>query len=386
MSTPTVSPTAVGTPLSDREQVVGVFFGLWMIVGLFLDGWAHDNNKPESFFTPWHGILYSGFAGAGAGAAWIALRRHRPGRPLREALPEGHGLTLAALAVFATAAFGDLVWHETLGIEVGVEALLSPTHLLLLGSGIVALSAPLRAAWSTSPGAPDGLRQFLSPLLSLALLTALVGFFMLYLSPFVNDAPAQGFDRLASTPHEHPADDPAELRQLLGIASVLMTTVLLAVPTHLLLRRWAPPQGAFVVFYGVVVSLFVALNEFGHAAAIAAALAAGAAADQVARRWPPATGAVAVSALWLGYFATYQLTVGGVAWVAEIWTGTVVLSALLAAGIGVLAHAPDADATVAQPTGSSHRATGRASSEVEIEAKGTEAAGAGVGANGTARP
>ena len=384
MSTPTVSPAAVRTPLSDREQVVGVFFGLWMIVGLFLDGWAHDNNKPESFFTPWHGILYSGFAGAGAGAAWIALRRRRPGRPLREALPQGHGLTLAALAVFAAAAFGDLVWHETLGVEVGIEALLSPTHLLLLGSGIVALSAPLRAAWSTSPRAPDGLRQFLSPLLSLALLTALVGFFMLYLSPFVNDAPAQGFDRLASTPHEHPADDPAELRQLLGIASVLMTTVLLAVPTHLLLRRWAPPAGAFVVFYGVVVTLFVALNEFGHAAAIAAALAAGVAADQVARRWPSATAAAAVSMLWLGYFATYELTAGGVEWVAEIWTGTVVLSALLAAGIGVLVHAPGA--IEPHPTGSSHRATGRASSDMETEAKGTDAAGAGVGARGTARP
>lgn len=168
-------PMAGGAPdtLTSREQVLGVFFGWWMIVGLFLDGWAHDNNRPESFFTPWHAILYSGFAGAAAGAVWVVIARRHPGRSLRDTLPEGHGLTLAGLCVFAAAALGDLVWHETLGIEVGIEALLSPTHLALLGSGIVALSAPLRTAWAHSPREPETLREILAPLMSLALLTAL---------------------------------------------------------------------------------------------------------------------------------------------------------------------------------------------------------------------
>lgn len=119
-----------------------------------------------------------------------------------------------------------------------------------------------------------------------------------------------------------------------------MTTVLLAIPTHLILRRWRPPFGSFTVFYGVVVALFAALDEFGHASTIVAGLIAGVAADLVAARWAPATGAAAATILWLGYFATYQLTEGGVRWSAEIWTGAVVLSALLAAAVGVLATAP----------------------------------------------
>ena len=337
----TVVRTAPARPaLSQRDQAVGVFFGLWMIVGLFLDGWAHDNNRPESFFTPWHGVLYSGFAGAAGTALWVAARGRDEGR-LLGSLPRGHGLTLAALGVFAVGAVADLVWHEVLGIEVGVEALLSPTHLVLLASGIVALSAPLRAAWATTPRAPDSLRAFLPPVLSLALLTALVAFFLLYLSPFVNDAASQGFVRSAATPHDHPASDPNELRQLLGVASILMTSVLLAVPVHLLLRRWDPPVGSFTVLLGLVVALFVALDEFRQPGVILAGVAGGVAADAVTRRWRAATAAAGVTTLWAAYFGIYQLAEGGVAWTAELWAGSVFLSALLAAGIGLLATAPD---------------------------------------------
>src|SRR5215207_2532334 len=40
-----------------------VLASLWFIAGLFLDGWAHNNlaSTLETFFTPWHGVLYSGF-------------------------------------------------------------------------------------------------------------------------------------------------------------------------------------------------------------------------------------------------------------------------------------------------------------------------------------
>src|SRR3546814_9388797 len=58
--------------LTTPERLASVAFGLWMVVGLFLDGWAHDNAKPESFFTPWHGVLYSGFAASAAAAVLVA--------------------------------------------------------------------------------------------------------------------------------------------------------------------------------------------------------------------------------------------------------------------------------------------------------------------------
>lgn len=71
-------------------------------------------------------MLYTGFSAAAALAVNQAVRNHRPGRRWVDTLPAGHGLTLMALVVFAGAALGDLAWHEVLGIEVGLEALLSP--------------------------------------------------------------------------------------------------------------------------------------------------------------------------------------------------------------------------------------------------------------------
>lgn len=334
---PTASRAVEPPPLTSRDQVLGVAFGLWMVTGLFLDGWAHDNNKPESFFTPWHGVLYSGFLAAAISAFLVARRGHRPGEPLRRTLPRGHGLTLVALAAFAGGAVGDLVWHEVLGIEIGVEALLSPTHLVLLAAGLIALSAPLRAAWMSAEDEPASLRAFLPTVLSLAVLVALVGFFVLYLSPFLNDAAGTRFVRLPGVTHEHPSTDVGELQQLLGVASILITTVLLVVPIQLLLRRWRPPTGSFTVFVGVVVLLFVGLNEFRQAALVIAGLAAGASADLAVRRVPAAlTGTVATTVLWLSYFGLYSLTEGEVAWTAELWAGTTFLAALISAGIGLL--------------------------------------------------
>lgn len=318
------------------DHRLAAIFGIWMVIGLFLDGWAHDNNQPESFFTPWHGVLYSGFAGAAAAAAWAVLRNRVAGRSLMDAIPAGHGVTLPALGVFAAGAVGDLVWHEALGVEVGVEALLSPTHLLLLVGGMAALSAPFRAAW-TGTDADASLRTFLPVLLSVALTTAVMGFFLVYLSPFVNDAAGAEFTRPQGAPHEHPATDAGELSQLLGIGSILMTSVLLAVAIQLLLRRWTPPPGSFTVMITLVVLLFIALDEFAQVSLLPAAVAAGTAADVTARRLPDwGVPGIAVAVLWFGYFALYELTLGGVRWSAELWTGVTVLSALVALAIGFL--------------------------------------------------
>lgn len=55
--------------LERRDEWAVAFFGTWMIAGLFLDGWSHGVNKPETFFSPWHGVLYSGFAAASSRSA-----------------------------------------------------------------------------------------------------------------------------------------------------------------------------------------------------------------------------------------------------------------------------------------------------------------------------
>ena len=60
-----------------RDEAAYMACGVWMVVGLYLDGWSHQANKPESFFTPWHALLYSGFGAAVVWSGWIAVRDAR---------------------------------------------------------------------------------------------------------------------------------------------------------------------------------------------------------------------------------------------------------------------------------------------------------------------
>lgn len=34
---------------------------LWLVGCVHLDAWAHHQFAVETFFTPWHGVLYAGF-------------------------------------------------------------------------------------------------------------------------------------------------------------------------------------------------------------------------------------------------------------------------------------------------------------------------------------
>ena len=77
-----------------RGDLVTAAFVAWLIVGLFVDGWAH-NTRPllETFFTPWHALFYSGFAAVAAWVGWsVSRRRSRStGASWRAAVPPGYG-------------------------------------------------------------------------------------------------------------------------------------------------------------------------------------------------------------------------------------------------------------------------------------------------------
>ena len=63
-TTPYMQPQATDYPASSlRFDWMVVLASLWFMGGMFLDGWAHANlaSSLETFFTPWHAVLYSGF-------------------------------------------------------------------------------------------------------------------------------------------------------------------------------------------------------------------------------------------------------------------------------------------------------------------------------------
>jgi hypothetical protein len=110
---------------------------VWISSGFFLDAWAHGHVPVESFFTPYHGVFYSGMLAMVVVLAAYLLRYR--------GLPRGYRLAILGIPIFLVAGLGDLLWHQLLGIEEGVDALLSPTHQAL-GLGIFFLaSGPIRS-------------------------------------------------------------------------------------------------------------------------------------------------------------------------------------------------------------------------------------------------
>lgn len=117
------------------------------MIGGYVDGWAHNHygNKIESFFTIWHAVLYGGFALSALYFTIPAIRNRRAGSDWRHALPFGYATTLLGGVIFAIAGFCDMLWHIAFGIENGVDAFLSPPHLVLFFATILMFCGPIRA-------------------------------------------------------------------------------------------------------------------------------------------------------------------------------------------------------------------------------------------------
>ena len=318
-----------------RDDLALVGFGVVMLLGLFLDGWAHSTGRPDSFFTPWHGVLYAGFGGAAVTALWQA-RRQRPGAGWVEAVAHADRVTFIGLALFAVGAAGDLIWHQTLGIEVNLDALLSPTHLVLMVGGVLALSRPFRSA-SAEP-APSRLRPFLPTVVSLALATGVLIFFTFYASPFGRTV-VPSFGSATTDIHDFSSGTPAafaQLREMWALAGILFTTFLVLLPVLALVRRWRPPAGSLIVLFAAVAFFEGAESDLKRWPLAFAPLVAGIVGEALLRRRssPVAIAAAVPAALWAAYFALVGI-VYGMGWGPELWSGAVVLSALFGAALAL---------------------------------------------------
>lgn len=322
LGTFTPATTAAQPGMSRRDELAFMFFSVWITAGLFLDGWSHNQSKPESFFTPWHGLLYSGFA---ASMLWGARERYvRRNDPPAEVLA-GERQAAIGGALFAVGGITDLIWHQVFGIEVGIEGLLSPTHLLLMTGGLLAASAPMRTIGMRRGG---GLWDWAPMIVGTAVVTSLVGFFTQLLSAF--HMPGWIFTIDDTVGQE------GQLRLAWGIGSLLLTAVLFAIAVLAVRSRAATPVGFFAIAFGLVAVAMTGLESFEHAPLIAPAVAAGYAADRLvaARAHALVVGAV-VPAVLLSAWAVVTAVVWGLSWPAEIASGTVVLGALFGAGVAL---------------------------------------------------
>jgi hypothetical protein len=292
--------------------------------GVYLDGWAHSHGRvDDTFFTPWHAVLYGGFLAMAALLLGTAVWRIARGARWREAMPDGYGLSLAGVALWFVGGPFDLAWHSIFGFEANVEALMSPAHAVLALGFSLMTTGPLRAALRRPPGR---WRDELPMLLSLTCLVSNLTFFTQIAHPLAN--------LWAAGPRRW-SQDSTEL----GIVSMLLTTVILTAPLLLLLRQGRLPIGAVSIMVGVNSVATGFLFDHGPYPVVPVAAMVGAAiagdllrmvlrpspARPAAFRW----FAIGVPALlYVGYFAALAVTVG-IGYSAHLWMGVVVFAGSL---------------------------------------------------------
>jgi hypothetical protein len=329
MDSLTRAPAEVFT--KPRDDLVTTLLGGWLMIGLLVDGWAHRNNAGvESFFTPWHAAFYSGFIAA---AAWIVylVRRPRSGFVMA-GVPVGYRLGLIGIGVFGLGGLGDMLWHSFFGIEVSIDALVSPTHLVLLAGILLILTSPVRSSWHRPTARLAGWKLLLAPILAVGLVILLCQFFYMYASGFTTDALSEPYNS---------GDDFAVA---IGMLELTITNLLIMGGGLLLIRRWRPPAGTFTLLAGLLAAGMQAVIGFERPLDIVAALAGGALMDAMVTWFEPDPanprslrlwGLAAPMGLWAAVIAGRSIF-DVMAWPITLWLGAIVMMGLWGFGLAVL--------------------------------------------------
>lgn len=329
-----VPPAAAPSPTFDRIYVA---ISLFFTGGLFLDGWAHNHilNTIESFFTPWHAVFYAGFFGTAFLLGTVLVRGLRRGLPWRRAVPPGYGLSLVGAAVFFVGGIGDLIWHTLFGIEANVEALLSPTHLILAVGGTLLATGPLRAAWRRR-GEVAPWTAIISATTTISAFTFMTQFAQPTHTPWASWSVVQRVMPVSQF-----------LLYTAGISGILLQAAFFSALALFLIRRWRIPGGGFTLILGLnALAMAFMQDEFRQ---IPAFLAAGFAADILFQQWRPSTdrvGALRMFAFALPtliaafQFASIALT-DRVWWSVHLWSGSIVLSGIVGLLLSFVAAPPE---------------------------------------------
>ena len=323
---------------ANRNAVLDLLVGLcclWIACGFFLDAWAHGHVPVETFFTPYHALFYSGML-----ALVIILL------VMRRSIPASYRIPLLGIPIFIVAGFGDMGWHMLLGIEEGIDALLSPTHQLL-GLGVFFVACAPIASALRRRGELRTLADQLPLIFALAAWMELIHFGTAYafdpgagrmnappsIAPFTPDyltAIAIGYYKLGT-----------------GVLVVLFQSAIMAGFALFAGTRFALRPGALTLLY--LLGNFAAAAAFTNntpllATVLAMSLVAGIVGDVIVSKLHPRPEPSLAYRL-LGtlvpasYFATYFIATaiaGGVWWDWNVLLGATLWSAVIGFGLTLL--------------------------------------------------
>lgn len=323
------------TPASPAAEWAMAIASLWFLGGLFLDGWAH-NHVPEleTFFTPWHAVFYTGYFAVAFTLLTISWQ-NKGKKKWKDAIPAGYEYAALGTGIFLLGGIGDMIWHEIFGVESDIEALLSPTHLVLATGMIMIFSGGLLSWWKKSDKERSGgyIRN-LPMILSVTFIYAMLAFMTQY-SHFIDLAPA-GFDR--------PRDSFYPLA--LSITGNLLHFAVLMGTLFMVMRRGRPPFGFVTTLFTLSV-LAMGLMIEHEILAIGAAFT-GVIADVSLRQLFPLEKhraalrlfAFGVPAVFMCYYFPFIIFAYGTWWSVHMWTGSVFLAGVAGLLLSFVAWPP----------------------------------------------
>lgn len=293
----------------------------WLVAGLYADAWAHNHLPIDNFFTPWHGLLYTGVLAAMVFLVGTFIRNRLRGYTTAHAMPSGYELSLFGILLFFLSGIGDMIWHILFGIELNLDGALSPTHLAIVVSASLIVAGPFRAAWNRIDKQEMVTFKTLLPMIiSFTYLLAVITILAQVANPFVN--------LWASLP------DQAGDTQLVAVTGMIVQTTILMGLVLLAIRRWTLPFGAFTLVFTINIGLLSLMHDDYWITIVA--FLGGLAADTLLRQLKPSVqrpGALHIFAfavptiLYLLYFLELVLTTG-VHWTIHLWLGSTVVAGL----------------------------------------------------------
>ncbi|MCY3831576.1 MAG: hypothetical protein OXG85_01090 [Chloroflexi bacterium] len=314
-----------------------------IVFGLYIDGWAHNHGQvDDSFFTPWHALLYGAVGLSGLVLIINHFRNVSKGFRWSQALPAGYALSLIGFFAFSAGGLVDMLWHEAFGFEEGIEALISPAHLFLALTGLLILTGPIRALWRREG---DGSWSSLGPaILCFICITSVFTFFNAY-------APIGG-DMIILT---GPRPEPHSLHDVAGIIPFIIQSNILLAAALFMARRWSLPFGALTLLF-LLNSLLMTWYRVGEAGefifAISAALV-GLLADTLlsgSERVETSRLRFAAFVIPFAYSLGAMLVIhilgnsvwgsGGLWWLIHMWLGVPVMAGAFGYGLSLLLRQP----------------------------------------------
>ena len=317
---------------------VTLFLGIWGFLGSVVDINAHNHGfVDETFLTPFHFLMYSGVAANGLFYVIMQYRNVGRGHSLMKALPKEYLLSFAGVLIFGVGGVFDLFWHEIFGFEAGVDALVSPSHLVLLVGGMLFISGPLRSF--LSQGRSEGSWSELFPPIASALQLFTIGtLFTLYTNVWTQ------LDRYVVPEVILDSQRPLHAYTVAGvlIPAALMTGTLL-----FLRQRMVLPFGTvtLMLLVNALIMFYIRLQWTSpHAVVLLAPVIAGLLGDWLLSRPPIGSPIIALRQFafvvpfvcMISLFVILQLNAGSIWWTEHMWVGVSFMAGAVGLGMSAL--------------------------------------------------